>query len=318
VGAGAYYWNVARFAPLLVLAALARPAAAEDDVVGRPYWVNTPPAAEGALLTATRHIANQEWDRAAGALQTVFNRFSFAFTLTEPGRYTGARHRAMRLLATLPEAGRKAYEARNGTAAEKLLRESLAADDRAGLLDLIRRYEGTRAGLAATIALSDQALLRGRPAEARLLLARLRTVHPEAAHREDVRLRVARATARDIAEGGPAPTAWEAATKPPALPELQRPAWPMMGGIPTRNGTVGEPVVRDFRYSIRLDITERIWDHPPRPSYNYRYPERRDRLDWEGRWKEYDPVHPVIARGMLVYVDGLQVHAANLYTGEVL
>ena len=111
----------------------------------------------------------------------------------------------MRSGKAAPEALRHEYEGRYGAEADRKLRQALAVGDRKELVAVVRQYEATRAGLRTILALADDALLRGRPAEARLLLARIPVLH--AADGDDPALRRRRvlAAARDHAEGGPAP-----------------------------------------------------------------------------------------------------------------
>lgn len=148
---------------LLVLVTASRSDAQED--AGQPYWVSTASSAGTALRNATAAVAIQDWTGAARMLQEVFDKYVTSFAKTgRPNSYVGARHRAVQLLATMPTAVRTEYERLSGPPAERALRAALAGRDRAGLLDIVRRYEGTRAGLRAVLALADSAILRGRAA----------------------------------------------------------------------------------------------------------------------------------------------------------
>ena len=181
------------------------------------------------------------------------------------------------------------------------MRQALASDDASGLRDVIRRYEATRAGLAAIIALADRALQRGHPAEARLLLTRIPHLHPDAiADSESLRARMRLAAERDYEAGGPAP---DPAPSPApgsalpgktarAVPNLERPMldWPMLGGNATRTraasaileragGRIAEPE-REPAYEVDLAIHERISDRPIQPDRGLRacvsYPPREE------------------------------------------
>ncbi|MHC4137325.1 MAG: hypothetical protein ACYS0K_20440, partial [Planctomycetota bacterium] len=161
--------------PWLLLAPDAR---AQEEEVGQPFWVSTPPGATTALNQARAALANRNWAGAAKALDTIFRHYPGAFT--QMGRsdvFRGTRGLAVELLAAAPATVRREYERRFGAEAERKLRQALAAGDRKGLVAVVRRHEATQAGLRAILALADDALLRGRPAEARLLLARVRVLH---------------------------------------------------------------------------------------------------------------------------------------------
>jgi len=298
---------------------LARGAAAQEEEVGKPFWVSTPPGATAALQSVTAAIARSDWDGAARALQTVFDKFPVSFAESgRTGAYAGARHRAARLLATAPKAVRDAYERMFGGRAEEALRQALRASDRGGLVDVVRRYEPTAAGLRAILSLADLALLRGRPAEARLLLARVALLHPVAATGDAVTKRRALAAARDHAEGGPAPAPAEQAPDTPRLPSLLSDAWPVLGGNATRNRRATAVDFHPVHRRHHVNVVQRRYDHPPRPNANFPWRQTRHfYADWEERWKDYAPVHPVVARGFLVYHDGRQVTARNLFTGEL-
>ncbi|MHC4818064.1 MAG: hypothetical protein ACYTF8_08410, partial [Planctomycetota bacterium] len=186
-------------------------AGAQEETVGRPFWVSTPPGATTALNQARAALASRDWSGAAHALDAVFRHYPDAFTrMGKSDVFRGTRGLAVELLAAAPADVRTELERRYGPEAERKLRQALVAGDRKELVAVVRQYEATEAGLRAIVALADDALLRGRPAEARLLLARVRILHPAA--NEDaalVRRRVL-AAARDHAEGGPPPGEGEA------------------------------------------------------------------------------------------------------------
>jgi len=303
--------------PWLLFAAEVR---AQADEVGRPFWVSTPPGATTALNQARGALANRDWSGTAKALDTVFRHYPDAFTrIGKSDVFRGTRGLAVELFAAAPAAVRQEYERRFGAEAERKLRQALVAGDRKALVAVVRRHEATQAGLRAILALADDALLRGRPAEARLLLARVRVLH--AAARDDPALRRRRvlAAARDHAEGGPPPR--EGETGDLGFPARYPDAWPILGGNAARNRRVRGPVFEDLRYILDVEIEQRPWDRPPRPNSAYNtWPRRRNRNDsrWEGKWLAYNPTHPVIARGVLLHHDGRQVSAHNLYTHERL
>jgi len=320
-----------RLPPLIVATLLAGTAAAQEEVVGKPYWVSTPPGAAGLLNEAAAAITREEWPAAARAIQATFDRFAEAFVRRGSGEsYVGARQRAIELFATLPIQFREAYERESGDAAEALLREGLGSSDRTVLLQVVRRYEPTRAGLAALFALADQALLRGRPTEARMLLQRVGRLFPEAVRSAPYLSRIALAALADHEAGGPPPREGEVAPGPQRQPESGGDAWPMVGGDATRTRIAPPLLARgdraavprifgDPQWSVALGIQERLWDQPPRPSAGFAFDRGEPPPgDWARRWDSFIPVQPVIARGKLVYHDGRTLSAANLYTGEIV
>jgi len=309
-----------RFVLLVLLLAVVRAQAQEEQVeeVGKPYWVSTPAGAGAALRRAISAFANRDSAGAATALHDVFRNHADQFAKTGlRGSYVGARARAVELLARMDDV-RPEYERRFGPEAEQGLREALASNDRRGLIAVVRSYEGTRAGLRAILALADSALLRGRPAEARLLLRRLARLHPDAAASKGVLDRAALAAARDHAQGGPPPKGSEKTPNARRFPQLDDHAWPMLAGNASRSRINEAPLYRDEAYVVdRLDITERMWDHPPQPRQSYHLGRGSSyRADWLERWGEYVPVHPVIARGYFVYHNGTSLEAVNLYQGR--
>jgi outer membrane protein assembly factor BamB len=299
---------------LLLLAAAA---AAQEGEVGQPYWVSTPPGAAAALKQAVGSVAAQDWNAAARALQTVFDRYPAAFAKSGDG-YRGTRAWAVQILASAPPGLREEYERLYGPAAEEALRQALATADRRGLLEVVRSFEGTASGLRAALALADDALQRGRPAEARQLLSGTARLHPAAARDERIRRRAALAAARDHAEGGPAPRPEEG---PAAAAPAPDESWPILGGNAARDRVASRPSFHPLRYAIDLDIRQRQWDQAPQPDSNYfPYPRRRrdDDSVWRTKWDSYDPVQPVISRGILVASDGQRVGGFNLFSGEPL
>ena len=248
---------------LLLLATTALP---QEDL-GRPYWVSTPPRASAALARAREAAANRAWSAAAKALQEVCDEFPDSFANYAKGRYVGTRKWALELLSSMPADVRVEYERLYGRPAQALLGKALAANDRAGLYEVVRRFEATEAGLTAILALADRALLRGQPAEARLLLSRVRNLHPEAAIRPAVQQRVAMAAARDESQGGPAPTEAERAAPLPEFPAHLAEAWPMIGGNARRSRIAPDLVLRETQYILPYEINERLLDDPPLPNY---------------------------------------------------
>ncbi|MGQ0613435.1 MAG: outer membrane protein assembly factor BamB family protein [Planctomycetaceae bacterium] len=300
---------------LLILAAAAAPRAPAQEA-GSSFWISTPQAAGAALEGATAAFAAGDWTRASHTLQAVFDRYPFHFSSAAGGRYAGARRRAVQLLAAMPPEGRQTYERLYGAPAEEAVRGAFGSGDRGELLEVVRRFEATEAGLRALLAIADGALLRGRPAEARLALTRLALLHPLAASTPAVRARLALATARDHAEGGPPPHPGEQeAGARPTTPSGD--SWPMLGGNAARNRVSGEPAQAPAAYVLPTGLRERNHDHPPLPGNQWSSLRGRGNNAGEGfdrAWDLYAPLHPVVARGHLVYHDGRDLFAYNLYT----
>lgn len=285
----------------ILLPLLALSLSADEEKVGAPYWVSTPPAARTALDGALSAAASGDWPLVARSLQTVFDRFPAQFASpAQPGAYPGARARALSILASLPEAGRAEYERTFGPAGAELLSVALASGDERSLYEIVRRFEATEAGRLALFALADRARHRGHRSDAALLLARLLRTWPALAGDPAFEPR-----ARRLLDGT-APTGRESG------------GWPMMGGDPSRAAIAPETRVRPERYFVPLFVPERTSDRPQTPTQRY-YPVRRTFGDeFDGRWARYVPIQPVLARGFVVLSDGRQVRALNAYSGEEL
>jgi outer membrane protein assembly factor BamB/tetratricopeptide (TPR) repeat protein len=318
---------------ILVSLLLGGVAAAQDHNVGQPFWVSTPAPAREALRTAAQAAAENQPTRAAQALQLVFDKYSNAFVAQSGARggYVGARQRGIEMLGALGANVRNTYERLYGGTAEEMLRQALALGNRRALRDVIRRFEGTQAGLGAVIALADRAMQRGHPAEARLLLARIPQLHPDAIDRmPGLRARIERAARLDHETGGPPAASSEDADTARDSESRRTGArdWPMVGGNATRTRVAG---------AIRQRAGDRVADPEPEPAYDFdvvgineRFsdePIQPDRgfgsargqqaaREWRRAWHEFLPLAPSISRGRLVVLDGKQVVARNLYSGE--
>ncbi len=302
---------------LFVLVLLTAPALPQDSGVGNPDWVLTPPAAATALNEALSSVHAQEWTSAARALQTVFDRYESTFVAsTRAGRYEGARKKAIQLLVTMPAKVREAYQELYGTRAEEALRQSLAKHDRAGLISVVRRFEATEAGRDALLALADSATSSGHPAEARLLLARLTSVHPTTKSDPAVQKRVRLAATRDFAQGGPPPKSADSSEGPTTVRRMVGSDWGMLAGNEERNREASEPSVHALRHFVSLDIEERRWDRPEIRQRRSRGGSSTQTYQFDRSWSMYMPLQPVIARGLLIYQDGREVSALNLYTND--
>lgn len=321
----------------LFLALFSILATAQETEIGRSAWVSAPTPAAEALKAAKAATADGNVGRAARALQAIFDEHAGSF-VKQTGRgnyYVGARQSAIQLLADSGDAVRARYVALFGTTADELLRQSLAAHDERGLRNVIRRFEGTPAGLAAIISLADRSLQRGRPAEARLLLSRIDDLHPDALDTDpSLRARVQQAESLDFTSGGPKPSGTGtsddpalAAGLPTGLPTLR--GWPMLGGDATRTRIAsairkrrGDRVATpeaEPQYQIDVAIEERSSDEPIQPDRGFGSVRGQTHArQWQRHWEDYAPLAPVIARGRLIYSDGRRIVAVNLYTGDEL
>ncbi|MEM8885771.1 MAG: PQQ-binding-like beta-propeller repeat protein [Planctomycetota bacterium] len=304
------------------------------DDANRPFWVSTPSAAEQAIADAKVATASGNIEKAARLLQVVFDEHPRAFIAegrVRPGRaptaFVGARQRALEILAGWAQPMRATYEKLFGGIADELLRQALAVQDEDGLRTVILRFEGTRAGLAATLSLADRALQRGHAAEARLLLARVGQMHPDALDGIAGRLRLA--ARRDHERGGPPPAAGAESDEEAPIPSATESEWPMMGGDARRSRIAGPIRLRPSgriadpsplpAYSIPFALDERASDEPIQPERGFGAGRGvRHFEEWRRRWREFAPMQPAIARGNLVYSDGRRVVALNLYTGDEL
>jgi len=333
---------------LLSVLLLSVPAFAQGSDGGehdrQPFWVDTPTGAEDALTSAIQAAGDRKPEQAARALQRVFDRYGNAFVRQSGqfGGYYGARARAVQLLSQLGADVRQAYESLYGAEAEEQLRQSVASGDAAGLRDIIRRYEATAAGLSAIVALADRALQRGHPAEARLLLSRIPNLHPDALTRiPALRDRLRTAHRLDFASGGPPPPSAQGDVGTPAnvaadgrdgsaesAAFVATRSWPMIGGNATRTRRAaavgGRPDRRGsdsqdetvYTFSVGA-IRHRESDVPIQPDRGFGTMRgQRAAREWDRAWIDYLPLAPSIARGRLVYLDGKQIIARNLYTGD--
>ncbi|MFQ5845599.1 MAG: PQQ-binding-like beta-propeller repeat protein, partial [Planctomycetota bacterium] len=69
-----------------------------------------------------------------------------------------------------------------------------------------------------------------------------------------------------------------------------------------------------MQYTKANTIRHREHDLPPRPRRPWP-PRTNTTHGFLRHWDSFAPVHPVVAQGLLLYHDGRQVHACNLYTG---
>ncbi len=294
---------------------------------GRPFWVSTPPPAASPINAAQAALIQGDTRSAVRSLQSLMDdrsgqRLDYAFIerpQKDPNksvdRFVGARASAVRLLLSMGRKGFELYEEMFGARAQVELLKALATNSQTELITVARRFEPSRAGRHALLALVDRALLRGQPAEARLLLARLSRLHTSAFAIPAVRARLIEAVSKDISRGGPPASEHEILAGVPPQLVPPRDAWPMMGGNAARNGVADAVHFHPIHYTKSFTIQERHWDRPNKPTRDWRV-RRVQQPKWSEQWDEYNPLHPVIARGSLIVNDGPQISSVNLFTGE--
>ena len=86
---------------------------------------------------------------------------------------SSVRGKALRLLGSIPEEGRKVLEIQYGVSARQALAAAVAARDVDALAGVIRKYYHTEAGYDASILLAQDKLIRGYPIAAAGILERL-------------------------------------------------------------------------------------------------------------------------------------------------
>lgn len=96
--------------------------------------------------------------------------------------FASLKHEAERLIAALPEAGRKVYEEEVGINAGILLKKAVATNDQAELSQIARRYFHTQAGYEAVYRLGLLKADHGEPFAAALHFSRLKSL-PQVAER---------------------------------------------------------------------------------------------------------------------------------------
>ena len=163
---------------------------------------------------------------------------------------------AERLIGSLPDKGRQAYELAYGTDAAKQLDQAVLLGDYNAIGEVSRRYRHTVAGQEATLLLGRQNLIDGRARKALLFLRRLVESEP-ARERFGAELQLLYATALQLSQQSEEAdevlaridsSTWDALGRSAAevTSELPSPVtevnrvrqWPMVGGNPARNAVL--------------------------------------------------------------------------------
>jgi len=166
--------TVTAFGLWTVLLPLVAAADRVDPPEDQPAVAPRPSAARIALLRAPRLFQRGDYERGIELLQrAILDRPGDRLVSLPDGttrRTVGARAEANRLLASLPEQGRRLYEAKYGVAARKLLVSGKKPGDVDALRAVVRRYPLTTAAIEAAHLLGSRALRDGRPIVAAHLL----------------------------------------------------------------------------------------------------------------------------------------------------
>ncbi|NDC64573.1 MAG: hypothetical protein EBZ59_11450, partial [Planctomycetia bacterium] len=130
---------------------------------------------ERQLDRVQRLIADERWSDAATLLDDMLagDRDFFFRPQTRQATWRSIKGEASRLIGSLPPAGRAAYDLQFRARAERLLDESIAAADAAGVVAVARRWFHTPAGRRATLLAALDALDANQPLAAAAWLERL-------------------------------------------------------------------------------------------------------------------------------------------------
>ena len=175
----------------------------EDSDSDRGVDLPTDRQQERLLDRARRLVADGGWSDAATLLDEILGAERDFFVKPREARVGGpwssVKTEAARLIRSLPQAGRTAYELQFRARAERLLAEAIAADDSAGIVAVARRWFATPAGQRAAMLAALESLESGQPLAATAWLERLST--GDAASEPTIALM--RAWARDRAGDAP-------------------------------------------------------------------------------------------------------------------
>ncbi|MSR27310.1 MAG: hypothetical protein EXS06_09925, partial [Planctomycetaceae bacterium] len=130
---------------------------------------------ERQLDRVRRLITEERWSDSATLVDEILGGDRDFFFRPPGGESTwrSIKTETNRLLGTLPEAGRTAYEIQFRARADRLLEQAIGADDQVAIVAVARRWFHTPAGRRATMLAALDALESGRPLEAAAWLERL-------------------------------------------------------------------------------------------------------------------------------------------------
>lgn len=157
----------------------------------------------GVVLEAIReHLADANWYRLVPALQGAIDSGDVLLTTTPGQPLTTARAAGLKLLRSLPEAGREFYRQRYDPVAKDLLDQATKNADPQPLLDLLARFPETTPAAAAQEQLGRLLARRDRDAEAAAVFGQLAARQPAEKWSAETLYLAGRSLAR---VGGPEP-----------------------------------------------------------------------------------------------------------------
>lgn len=151
------------------------PSEADDAAIEARVALPTDRLKERQLDRAQRLIADERWSDAATLLDEMLAGDRDFFFRPQHGQATwrSIKTEASRLIGTVPDAGRAAYDLQFRARADRLLQEAIAHGDEAGVVEVARRWFHTTAGQRATLLAALGALESDQPLAAAAWLERL-------------------------------------------------------------------------------------------------------------------------------------------------
>ena len=131
---------------------------------------------------ASRLIEDRRWSDAATLLDEILgaDRDFFFRPTSQQRTWKSMKADASRLVGSLPQPGREAYELQFRARADRLLQQAIAAGDAAGVVAVARRWFHTPAGQFATLIAAIDAIESNQPLTAAAWLDRLSSVAAQA------------------------------------------------------------------------------------------------------------------------------------------
>ena len=152
-------------------------AVADGEDLDRGVDLPTDRVQERLLDRARRLVADGGWSDAATLLDEILGADRDFFVKPRDARVGGpwssVKTEAARLIRSLPQAGRTAYELQFRARAERFLADAIATDDSAAVVAVARRWFATPAGQRAATLAALEALESGQPLAATAWLERL-------------------------------------------------------------------------------------------------------------------------------------------------
>ena len=150
---------------------------ADGEALDRGLDLPTDRQQERVLDRARRLVSDGAWSDAATLLDEILGADRDSFFKSREARVGGpwssVKTEAARLIRSLPQAGRTAYELQFRARADRLLADAIAADDSTAIVAVARRWFATPAGQRAALLVALEALESGQPLAATAWLERL-------------------------------------------------------------------------------------------------------------------------------------------------